>query len=83
VTELDVLSERDDFPAFWGSVDVAKLLSQLPDGEAILERGMLGVLNQRIDLLAPDIVVQQLSSMMCRPDRGATFCSRRSTASLT
>lgn len=103
-SELDELGERDDFPAFWGSVDVARLLGHLPDGEAILQRlhrrvlrsvedaarsadaqirgtaealqikgavGMLVLLNQRIDILAPDIVVQKLSSMMCRTDREA------------
>lgn len=106
--ELEFHRDRDDFPVFYGEVELQKILKHLPDGDQInrrifnnttrsIEEGarsaakqlqntarlldlpdairLLVLLNQDIDILAPDVAVARLSPLMCRTNDAGTTTS--------
>lgn len=106
--ELAHHRDCDDFPVFYGEVELQKILKHLPDGERInrrifnsttrsIEEGarsaakqlqntarlldlpeairVLVLLNEDIDILAPDVAVARLSPLMCRTDAAGNMTS--------
>ena len=97
--EMSRHEDREDFPLFFGKVEIHKILRHLPDGQKINERifvrttrsvedaarsaedqiantarlldfsdavGIMVLLNEDIQVLAPDLVVERLSALLRR-----------------